>query len=82
MATMELTDRLTRQFDETHDMALLQRTSLLLDEEEVMSSEPNVYQLSPEVLQSLEIALQQVKDGKTVPGETVFREIDEWLGSD
>ena len=41
-----------------------------------------IYQLSPKVHQSIEIALQQVRDGQTIPGETVFREIDEWLGSD
>ena len=40
------------------------------------------YQLSPRVLQNIEQALQQVKDGQTIPGETVFREIDEWLGDD
>ena len=77
----ERKERLTRQLDETHDVALLRRMPHLLAEE-VAQSEPKAHQLPPRVRQSLEIALQQVKDGETIPGETVFREIDEWLGSD
>lgn len=40
------------------------------------------YQLSPEVRQSVERAMQQVHDGQTISGETVWGEIDEWLGND
>jgi len=69
MATAELID---------HETEL---QSLLWDEESV-SNDTRIYQLSPMVLQSLEIALQQVRDGQTIPGDVVRRKIDEWLGTD
>ena len=67
MATMELIDRETKQKER-----LVRRPE----------NQSKVYQLSPKVRQSIDIALQEVRDGQCIPGETVFREIDEWLGSD
>jgi hypothetical protein len=56
-------------------------TMELIDRETEFLEDAKVYQLSPRVRQSIETALQQAKDGQTIPGETVFREIDEWLGT-
>lgn len=77
----ELKERLKRQLDDVHDIALLRGVSLLLGE--VMTSgEQTVYQLSSEVRKSIERAMQQDRDGLSVSGDTVREEIDQWLKND
>jgi len=63
-------------------MATMELIEPEIEQKERLMNQSKIYQLSPRVRQSIEIALQQVRDGQTIPGDVVRKEIDEWLGSD
>jgi len=63
-------------------MATMELVEPEIEQKERLTNQSKIYQLSPRVRQSIEIALQQVRDGQTIPGDVVRKEIDEWLGSD
>jgi len=82
MATMEPLQEVEIRRRQIANGEWISHEDFMKEPDEEFPDESPIYRLPPKVRRCIERSLQQLNDGKTIPGETVFREIDEWLGDD
>ena len=73
MSTLELKKLLVSKIDEINDIELLKAVYKLLD---FSSKSESVYHFSREEKIDVELGIQQVKDGNTIPDDEIQKEIE------
>lgn len=78
MSTIELRKRLIERINSTEDNKLLLEASRLM---EIQLSEIDIpFQLTDEMNEAVDEALEQIRSGDFLTHEQAEKEIDEWLG--
>ncbi len=76
MSTVELKNKVIEKLEEVNQPHLLEEILNLI---EVETRSEEVFMIPEEHKADLEISLQQLKEGKTVPNEVVNERVQKWL---
>jgi hypothetical protein len=80
MDTAALKKEITEKLNQIHDAGILENLDLILNELVASSKGKDFWDdLTEEEKKNIEISLQQIKQGKTIPHEEVQAQARQWL---
>jgi hypothetical protein len=76
MSTLELKNMLIEEIAETNDEELLKALLVIIG---LKKNQSDIYVVNEEQEKQIDLALQDIRDGRTTDMDDVFKEIDAWL---